>query len=52
MLCALHFSNSLNTKNILYSLFKAAPIPLKMPSLSPTMTEGSIIKWHKKEGKY
>lgn len=21
-----------------------------MPSLSPTMTEGSIIKWHKKEG--
>lgn len=21
-----------------------------MPSLSPTMTEGNIIKWHKKEG--
>lgn len=21
-----------------------------MPSLSPTMTEGTIIKWHKKEG--
>jgi len=21
-----------------------------MPALSPTMTEGTIIKWHKKEG--
>lgn len=21
-----------------------------MPSLSPTMTEGNIVKWHKKEG--
>lgn len=21
-----------------------------MPSLSPTMTEGTIVKWHKKEG--
>jgi hypothetical protein len=26
------------------------PIQLKMPALSPTMTEGQIIKWHKKEG--
>eukprot|EP00106_Octopus_bimaculoides_P017756 XP_014785198.1 PREDICTED: pyruvate dehydrogenase protein X component, mitochondrial-like [Octopus bimaculoides] len=25
-------------------------IKLEMPSLSPTMTEGSIIKWYKKEG--
>ncbi|KAI1295368.1 Pyruvate dehydrogenase protein X component, mitochondrial [Halotydeus destructor] len=24
--------------------------PVGMPSLSPTMTEGTIIKWHKKEG--
>ena len=24
---------------------------LKMPSLSPTMTEGTIVKWYKKEGK-
>ncbi len=23
---------------------------LKMPSLSPTMTEGTIVKWLKKEG--
>ncbi|KAI5733200.1 hypothetical protein M8J76_008863 [Diaphorina citri] len=23
---------------------------IKMPSLSPTMTEGTIVKWHKKEG--
>ena len=23
---------------------------IKMPALSPTMTEGVIIKWHKKEG--
>lgn len=26
------------------------PIEIKMPSLSPTMTEGTIIKWLKKEG--
>ncbi|HXS42908.1 MAG TPA: pyruvate dehydrogenase complex dihydrolipoamide acetyltransferase [Stellaceae bacterium] len=26
------------------------PIQLLMPALSPTMTEGSIAKWHKKEG--
>src|SRR5579864_2758559 len=26
------------------------PIELLMPALSPTMTEGSIAKWHKKEG--
>src|SRR5258708_16072737 len=26
------------------------PIELLMPGLSPTMTEGSIAKWHKKEG--
>jgi pyruvate dehydrogenase E2 component (dihydrolipoamide acetyltransferase) len=26
------------------------PIKVRMPSLSPTMTEGAIIKWHKKEG--
>ncbi|GAB1598698.1 pyruvate dehydrogenase protein X component, mitochondrial-like [Argonauta hians] len=27
-----------------------ATINLEMPSLSPTMTEGTIVKWHKKEG--
>src|ERR1700676_4469077 len=26
------------------------PIELLMPALSPTMTEGSIAKWHKKVG--
>lgn len=26
------------------------PIEIKMPSLSPTMTEGTIVKWLKKEG--
>jgi len=26
------------------------PIELLMPALSPTMTEGAIAKWHKKEG--
>merc|ERR1712136_254813 len=24
--------------------------PLKMPALSPTMTEGTIVNWNKKEG--
>merc|ERR1739838_56636 len=28
----------------------AEGLPLKMPSLSPTMTEGTIIEWLKKEG--
>ncbi len=26
------------------------PIPITMPALSPTMTEGNLAKWHKKEG--
>lgn len=26
------------------------PIQVLMPALSPTMTEGNLIKWHKKEG--
>jgi len=26
------------------------PISVLMPALSPTMTEGNLIKWHKKEG--
>lgn len=34
----------------IFHKLKAAPIQIKMPSLSPTMTEGTIIKWHKKEG--
>ena len=27
-----------------------AGIPINMPSLSPTMTEGTIVKWLKQEG--
>jgi pyruvate dehydrogenase E2 component (dihydrolipoamide acetyltransferase) len=26
------------------------PIEVLMPALSPTMTEGNLVKWHKKEG--
>lgn len=26
------------------------PITILMPALSPTMTEGNLVKWHKKEG--
>ena len=28
------------------------PFTFTMPKLSPTMTEGTIAKWHKKEGEY
>lgn len=30
--------------------FLAPGIELTMPSLSPTMSEGTIIKWHKQPG--
>ena len=26
------------------------PVRINMPSLSPTMEVGTVIKWHKKEG--
>ena len=26
------------------------PIPIRMPALSPTMSEGNLVKWHKKRG--
>jgi pyruvate dehydrogenase E2 component (dihydrolipoamide acetyltransferase) len=26
------------------------PVKILMPALSPTMTEGNLVKWHKKEG--
>ncbi|GIX99364.1 pyruvate dehydrogenase protein X component, mitochondrial [Caerostris darwini] len=32
------------------SRFRFGEIKIKMPSLSPTMTEGTIVKWLKKEG--
>jgi len=28
------------------------PFAIKMPKLSPTMEEGTIVKWHKKEGDF
>lgn len=35
---------------ILYVCLLSIVITLKMPSLSPTMTEGTIVNWQKKEG--
>ena len=26
------------------------PVHILMPALSPTMSEGNLVKWHKKEG--
>jgi len=37
-------ANNLHTSTV------TSAIQLKMPSLSPTMTEGTIVKWLKKEG--
>jgi len=31
-------------------MFLAPGLSINMPSLSPTMSEGTIIKWHKKPG--
>lgn len=31
-------------------MFTVKGQPINMPSLSPTMTEGTIVKWLKKEG--
>ena len=28
------------------------PFTLTMPKLSPTMEEGTIVKWHKKAGEF
>lgn len=36
--------------NIVISQYTVPGMPINMPSLSPTMTEGTIIKWMKKEG--
>jgi pyruvate/2-oxoglutarate dehydrogenase complex dihydrolipoamide acyltransferase (E2) component len=34
----------------MHIVITVAGTEIKMPSLSPTMTEGTIIKWLKKEG--
>ncbi|KAF8566502.1 hypothetical protein P879_09306 [Paragonimus westermani] len=45
------FMNSHNWKRSMYvGRILNVPVRVKMPSLSPTMTEGSIVKWNKKEG--
>lgn len=31
-------------------MFLVPGLEVKMPSLSPTMSEGTIIKWHKQPG--
>ena len=33
-----------------YRLFSASFMKLEMPALSPTMSEGTIVKWNIKEG--
>lgn len=35
---------------VFYCFFSGEGIPLRMPSLSPTMVEGKIVKWLKQEG--
>lgn len=40
----------LNVRDFHHTAVNKIPMELKMPALSPTMTEGVIIKWHKKEG--
>ena len=40
----------LESKRVAASGGSTPGIEVKMPSLSPTMTEGTIVKWCKKEG--
>ncbi|THD21341.1 Dihydrolipoamide acetyltransferase component of pyruvate dehydrogenase complex [Fasciola hepatica] len=35
---------------MIYTYVISVPVNVKMPSLSPTMSEGSIVQWSKKEG--
>lgn len=37
-------------RNVFEAIRTLASTPLKMPSLSPTMSEGTIVRWLKKEG--
>ena len=45
------FHNSNNSYNDIYFSISAAT-SIRMPALSPTMQEGSIVKWYKKEGTF
>ena len=35
-----------------WSPLLGSAVRIVMPSLSPTMAEGTIVKWHKKEGQF
>jgi pyruvate dehydrogenase complex dihydrolipoamide acetyltransferase long form len=51
MLRRLAFSYRFGRHRSLYTSTRLwAPIQIKMPSLSPTMSEGTIVQWNKKEG--
>lgn len=42
---------SLSRRSVHFSaLLYADPVAINMPAMSPTMQEGTIVKWHKKEG--
>jgi len=43
-------ASKLSARGFHFASANQVPMELKMPALSPTMTEGTIIKWHKKEG--
>jgi hypothetical protein len=43
-------STEWNLYYFIFYLFLVVGQELKMPSLSPTMSEGTIVKWLKKEG--
>lgn len=45
-----NYSLSLDLMLLLLLVFTVKGMDVKMPSLSPTMTMGTIVKWHKKEG--
>uniref|UniRef100_A0A8C7F159 Dihydrolipoamide acetyltransferase component of pyruvate dehydrogenase complex n=1 Tax=Oncorhynchus kisutch TaxID=8019 RepID=A0A8C7F159_ONCKI len=46
----LHAGQSSSSTPILTNHLRAAPVKVEMPALSPTMEEGNIVKWLKKEG--
>jgi len=46
---AMHLGKSILPKNI-HTSAACLSVQLKMPSLSPTMSEGTIVKWLKNEG--
>lgn len=49
-LCISHFSHPSNSARWISSTTVMQHQEIGMPSLSPTMTQGNIAKWHKKEG--